>query len=442
MTDILNIIFYALKDLSMCAALVMASAYLLGGKIKKSVPATLIFSLLYIVFSVVGVNFILGTAEDAAALMDAISIVITVCAVFFFVKEVSDAKKLSVMLICGFTVDMFFSLFSPYIPKELYAECIVNIILYAAVCILAGYAMKTSSVNFMPQVFNIIPRWIIFALVIFDFTCYCKQFGVTANWYNILYIISSLGVIVCVLYFVGKIFSLTYQQNLILKQFQEQKEYSEKMLTGDENLRKFRHDYKNHMIVINALLERGDTDRAREYLNALNSNINDSISRISTGNVVADAILNNKAVVAAGYDCTIKFSGQIPAFSIADNDLCTILANVVDNAIEAAREVSGSKKAIRIQAAVRNSMFVLSVSNPVKEDITIRKHGLIKTTKSNKNEHGYGMKNIQKTVKKYAGNMNLSCENKIFTVDIGLRLEETDQLNIINNQHYFDFGMS
>ncbi|MBQ8502735.1 MAG: GHKL domain-containing protein [Clostridia bacterium] len=195
-----------------------------------------------------------------------------------------------------------------------------------------------------------------------------------------------------------RIFSLTYQQTEILKEMHNQKEYSERMLKGDENLRKFRHDYRNHMIVINALLENGNTDRARNYINAMNSDISDTVNKISTGNFIADALLNNKAVVAAQAGNKIKFNGQFPSEGIADEDVCTILANALDNAIEAVTKL-GEENTIFIESAVRNGNFILNITNPVLENVKIGKNNTLKTTKKNSNEHGIGTKKHSKSCK-------------------------------------------
>ena len=144
------------------------------------------------------------------------------------------------------------------------------------------------------------------------------------------------------------------------------------------------------------------------------------MKKISTGNFISDAIINNKAVAAAEHDVSIKFTGQIIPEGIADEDLCTVLANILDNAIEATKNLSSNKN-IHIDAALRNEFFIMNVSNPVEIDIKIRKDGTIKTSKKNQSEHGFGIKNVQKAIKKYGGTVSLSCENKIFYVNITMK---------------------
>ncbi len=320
-------------------------------------------------------------------------------------------------------MEMFFSLFAPYLPAHFYVESIVYIIMYVVLLTGIIFARKSSQVNFIPQIFDTVPKWMIVAILFFDLTAYYKSFGISSDWYNILYIISTIGVIVCILYFVLKIFSLTYQQNEILRQLQQQKAYSEKMLKGDENLRKFRHDYRNHMIVINALLENGSTEKARDYINAMNSGISDTIKKISTGNFIADAIINNKAVVAAQSGNSISFSGHFPSEGIANVDVCTILANALDNALEAVSKLD-SGQTIYVEAIIKNNSFILNISNPVKENVRIGKNNTLKTTKRNSSEHGIGIKNIQRVVKNYNGTLTLSCENLIFELGVILTLKK------------------
>lgn len=376
-------------------------------------------AIVIILNAIYGIFFFSGTAENQGLLTDSVSSAIYILSVALCIKDIKLSRRIWFLLICAFTMEMFYSLFAPYLPVHLYVESIVYIIMYSV--LLAGiiFARKNSQVNFIPQIFDTVPKWMIVAILFFDLTAYYKSFGVSSNWYNILYIISTIGVIICVLYFVLKIFTLTYQQNEILRQFQEHKVYSEKMLKGDENLRRFRHDYRNHMIVVHALLESGSTDRARDYINAMNSGIGDTLKKISTVNFVADAIINNKAVVAAQSGNSISFSGQIPCDGIADEDMCTILANALDNALEAIDKMD-SGNTISVEAFVKNNSFFLNISNPVKENVRIGKNNTIKTTKKNSSEHGIGSKNIQRVVKKYNGALTLSCENLVF--DFGVRL--------------------
>ena len=426
MIKALDFILYAVKDFLIVLTSVYSSVMLLGGKFRINIPALIILPVLIIFNSAFGSLIFTGTEEDRLMILDIVSSTVFLLSVGLLVKDIRLSKKIWFSLICICTMEMFFSLFAPYVPQYLFVEAIIYIVLYTVLLGVLLYNGRNMSVNPLPKVFDSIPKWIFAAILFFEMTGYYKSFAEFYAWYNILYIISTICVVLCVLYFIFKIFSLTYQQNEILRQFDEQKNFSEKMLKGDENLRRFRHDYKNHMIVINALLESGSTDRAREYINAMNADINGVLTKISTGNFVADAIINNKSVIAAGSGDKIQFDGQFPKEGIADEDICTILANTLDNAIEAAAKIEG-ENIIFVEAVIRNRNFLLTVTNPVIENVKIGRNNTVKTTKKNRSEHGIGTKNIQKAVSSYKGDMLLSCENNIFTTEIRLTLPVTDK---------------
>lgn len=421
MTGIIDFILYSAHDILICITLILATGYLLGGKFRKNIPGAVIVPLLILAGSLFGNMLFTGTEEDKLIILDIISSLCYFMSVFFFTESIRAGKRIWFLLLSICTMEMFFSLFAPYIPDTVCARSIVYIFMYSLMLFFILYTKKHSPVNIMPQVFDTIPRPVFAAVLFFDMTGYYKSFGESYAWYNVLYIISTIGVIVCVLFFMFRIFSLTYQQNEILRQFNEQKAYSERMLKGDENLRHFRHDYRNHMIVVNAFLESGSTDRAREYINAINSDISGTLNKISTGNVVADALINSKAVTAAQSGKKISFGGQIPREGIDDKDLCTILGNLLDNALEAVAQLQGNE-AVTVEAAVRNGNFILSVSNPVIENVKIGRNNTIKTTKLNKADHGIGTKNIMRAVSKYKGSVVFDCQNKVFTADVRLKL--------------------
>lgn len=278
---------------------------------------------------------------------------------------------------------------------------------------------KISPPNILPEVLSNLPLIILFLL--YQSLVCINYIKIDPDSKSFYITISAISLLICLLYFVYKFINLIYKQNDILKQMKNQKEYSEKALTNDEELRKFRHDYRNHMIVINSLFENGQTDRARDYINNLNNSVASSLTKISTGNFITDAIINNKTVTASTHDIKIKFNGQVPTAGIFDEDLCTVFANVLDNAIEATQKLA-TDKVVKIDCGIRNGIFLLDVTNPVDTDVKIRRDGTIRTTKLNKAEHGLGIQSINRTVKKYNGSVNITCENKLFNIGIMMKL--------------------
>lgn len=355
---------------------------------------------------------------DFAGWADIVTAVLLVAASYCLFRERRQLKTLLTVVVYDATVEMLYSLLAPYLSAAPWVEELCCALLHLAVFGLVLLAAKRSVVNVLPEVFAGIPKWIWAVLLLFELTCYYKEFGEAAAWYGLLYAVSSAAVILCVLYLVFKIFWLIRRQDRIIEQLNEQRAYGEALRSGDEELRRFRHDHKNHMIVVNALLAAGRTDEARAYLGAIDTSIGGALARISTGNFVADAIVNNKAVVASQAGGKIVFTGSIPAVGIRNEDLCTVLANLLDNAIEAIRKNGENERTIAIGADHTDSVFFMKIENPT----SAVGDGPFKTTKKDRRNHGIGLKNVRRTVERCGGALVTTAENGTFTAQISMDL--------------------
>ena len=178
-----------------------------------------------------------------------------------------------------------------------------------------------------------IPKWNYAVLILFEVMCYYKAYGERTERFDAFFLIASAALILTVLYMLYQIMRLSREESELLRQMALQKEYMESAITDDEELRRFRHDYKNHMLVVNTLLESGKTEEARSYLSAMQEPLQDAMHKIKSGNLVADTILNYKAQMAAQEQTVLHFVGHIPAEGIRSDDLCTIFSNLLDNAV-------------------------------------------------------------------------------------------------------------
>ena len=185
--------------------------------------------------------------------------------------------------------------------------------------------------------------------------------------------------------------------------------YLEKINT---EIRSFKHDYINHMKCIRSMVSNKEYDDLLAYLNNLVSSFPISSFLYNTGNYVADAILTEKQVNSSA-DISIEFNGIIPA-NIDNTDLCIILSNALDNAIEACC-LCNCDKIINVYSGFKHGYFVLKIKNPTANIITDNK---FTTTKLDKINHGFGLANIKRTVRKYNGYVATKCENNIFSLNI------------------------
>lgn len=267
------------------------------------------------------------------------------------------------------------------------------------------------------------PIWFILTLTVY-FTSYSARDAEydTSNVTHILITVSAICVFGFIIYFIFKLFSLSFNQSQILKQLDEQHSNYENMLTSDRELRQFRHDYKNHIIAVTAFLNAGKTEEAAEYLEAIKVQSGVQKRQISTGSFVADAVLNNKNALAEELGIKMTFTGVMPETGIGHSDICTILGNLVDNAIESLKSCS-KEKHLSIETYSRDPFFVISVRNPVDKPVEI-KNNRIRTTKSDTKNHGIGLKNIERIAEKYDGKLRLTCDSEEFSADIYLKIKD------------------
>lgn len=136
-----------------------------------------------------------------------------------------------------------------------------------------------------------------------------------------------------------------------------------------------------------------------------------------SGNKLADAILADKSALISE-NCRIDYSGIMPS-SIANVDLCVILSNSLDNAIEACREIN-SPCTISVSVGEQQGYLVMSVKNPTAHSDSF--YNIPPTSKSEKEQHGMGLYNIESAVKKNNGQMKIKCENGVFELMITMKL--------------------
>lgn len=239
----------------------------------------------------------------------------------------------------------------------------------------------------------------------------------------ILLISSAFLVIVCVVYMISKYLSILQTQKISQLQIDSQLAQYEELLYKNQEIKRFRHDYKNNMYALSSLINDGKVDDAKAFIAQMNMAIENTEITFATGNRLADAIISHKAMIAKQRNIEIDFDGTIPASGITNNDLCIILSNALDNAIEGS--VDCAPCSIHIESVENNDGVLISVSNAVSRQITIKNNKISSTKKSKKN-HGFGIQNIKSVAKKYNGFVTLECTENLFTLSIGFVFGKDD----------------
>ena len=203
-----------------------------------------------------------------------------------------------------------------------------------------------------------------------------------------------------------------FQSELIEKQVREiQNMYRQ--------IRGWRHDYRNHIQNMKIQLEERNYNGLSAYLTGLADDLDTVDTVIKTGNVMADAILNSKLGVAGKLHVRTNVKANIPEqLPMSDVELCSMLGNMLDNAVESLARLPEEERFLRVYIGRLKGQFYLSVQNAVGE---VRKErGIYRSTKEG--EHGYGLFRIDRIVKKYGGYVNRQHEEGIFATEIMMPL--------------------
>lgn len=204
-----------------------------------------------------------------------------------------------------------------------------------------------------------------------------------------------------------------YQNKIIQKQVDEvQNIYM--------TMRGWRHDYHNHLQNLKAHLSMKQYDKASNYLDELEQDLRNVNQLVESGNINLDAILNSKLSLATKRDIDINFKASVPStLTVSDIDLCVLIGNLIDNAVEACEKMVSNKKFIRLYIGVLKKQLYISISNSTAEVVRKLDEEYITTKRGN---HGHGLKRINNIINKYHGYINRKNEPGIFATEIMLPL--------------------
>ncbi len=149
----------------------------------------------------------------------------------------------------------------------------------------------------------------------------------------------------------------SYQRELIETHYQE----VENMY---RQIRGWRHDYRNHIQMMKVLAANGDMDGIKAYLDELDTDLNTVDTVVKTGNTMADAILNSKISLAQSKEITVQCDAHIPVkLKMSELDLCCIIGNLFDNAIEASLQLPKEERLIRVYMDMKGTQLYISFTN-------------------------------------------------------------------------------
>nr|MCR5469018.1 ATP-binding protein [Lachnospiraceae bacterium] len=183
-----------------------------------------------------------------------------------------------------------------------------------------------------------------------------------------------------------------------------------------EQIRRDKHEMKNVYFYIHTLLESGEIDELTEFVDTKLLHRYDRLEEFHTGYKILDYLLSQKACEAQ--DAGISFFADINMpehLKIENNDICSILQNLLDNAIDASHDEK--EKDIHLKIIQQKNYLSITVKNRSSKDV-LKSNPLLITTKADKKSHGIGTKVIKRIVEKYDGAIDYSEDSGYFIATI------------------------
>ena len=182
-------------------------------------------------------------------------------------------------------------------------------------------------------------------------------------------------------------------------------------------IRGWRHDYRNHIQMMKVLAANGDMDALKAYLDELDTDLNTVDTVVKTGNPMADAILNSKISLARSRNIPTQVDAHIPVkLKMSELDLCCIVGNLFDNAMEASMALPEEKRLIRVYMDMKGTQLYISFTNFTAAKKLSKVGRGFKTSKGE--GHGFGLVRIDDIVSRYDGYLSRNSEDGAFTTEI------------------------
>lgn len=270
---------------------------------------------------------------------------------------------------------------------------------------------------------NTVCRWIMCIYGYLGISCFCRvyRFEYTGNLieYWTFYLIFAFVMCGIYIFYFVRIKNEEVNRLLNMRNDLLESNYHSLRKAYDEN-RMMYHDFKNHMLVVSELIQE---EKNREALEYINTYIHWTLSinqRVESGCKIIDIIVNCKIAEALekliDFKCEVEYIGEI---CIEDIDMCALLANLLDNAIEACAKLQQEKRWIYLRIKRKNEMLLIKIENSMKESC-VEKNKFFETSKDKKELHGLGMKSINNVIKKYDGHKEYEIQKDKFLIYISI----------------------
>ncbi len=212
------------------------------------------------------------------------------------------------------------------------------------------------------------------------------------------------------------------EQELLSFQLRQSKAEYIALRRMQDQARKYRHDLRHHLSLLQGFAETGDVQSIKEYICGLNGSLDACTPKRYCKNDVVDLLLSGFEGRAHDAGVTLLVEADLPEeLPISDIDLCSLVSNGLENAVLAAEQVSGpSRRTVDAKLRFRQKNLLMSIQNPFEGPILF-KEGLPVASQEG---HGFGTRSIASIAKRYGGYASFSAEDSLFTLRVMLPMRE------------------
>lgn len=338
-------------------------------------------------------------------------------------------KKIAVIAIVyltGFLVELFIMFIVskdsvPLMEKrhfDAYVTIVIQCIIWSIVLVLDNCLKHVKKKENIPISFAVAIVGEMVMVITLEFLIF-QQSGID-NTIRISSVLVITFVLLIIVYLYASLSTIAEEQarNQMIKR---EKDYyhkqAELLQNNSEELKEFRHDLKNKMLVLHELMENDETGEAIKYLQSLEEKIEQGQTYSKSGNVVIDSIINYKLSQAKKQGCNIQTGISLPGkILIKDDDLVVVIGNLLDNAIEATEKLKENRY-IQVKVKYDRGCLLIKVVNSFDNHVIVKK-GKLQTRKENQELHGIGLRSVQNIVDKYNGELKVTYKEEMFSVRV------------------------
>lgn len=212
-------------------------------------------------------------------------------------------------------------------------------------------------------------------------------------------------------------FRLSTEISLLEQQEHSLNQYVEEAKTRYDRTKSFRHDISNHIAVVKRLLQSGKLEEAVSYMEDLDDMAEKMSFPCSTNNPAVDILVGNKLGIAQSMGIDVHCSLLLPyPCSLRDIDICIVLSNALDNAIQAVKNLgAGTEKYIRVSGRTQGDFLMMEIENSFHGKEAFKK--------------GTGLSNVKKVAEKYGGAMSIETQENVFVLHVLLIIPQHSESN-------------